>query len=1167
MKQRKIIVYFIVLLIASWSTLRAQNTWNQNTACPGWNNPVNFNNTIGGLGYSGQSGIVSNTRQCPNVLTSATGVNWTTNYTGSQMDTVRSYSDNDSCFQTSLLPNPDRLFLIIDDTVGTDSNTGNNLPFVPTHFNNMDDTTIPLEYRTHLTRSIRIGDACAGCNGDSSGAVSLTYTMRVTPSNALLYLYYAIVAESPNHGMQNDQNVIIRVMRKLPSGNWCQISDTLAYYITTTINVARCPCMAPITIQPQDMQGWHLHNNVVYKDWERVGINLSNYLYDSLQIQVMVTDCADNNHYAYAYVCGECRPLEIRLTRDSIGYLALSAPQFFLSYRWDVSEYGYFSFPWEIIYDYNYATWRTLSMDNPNGYCYQVQHDDFRITRRRVYGYSTSIDSIGDMQTFRCAMTSALDPSKPSVNFLYINVEIPPLQLSVTTNDSTYGSVTGSGTYAYPYNTNISAIPNYGYHFTQWNDSVTDNPRTIILTQDTTFTAFFAKNQYSVTGVANDSIRGFVSGSTMADYLDSVTLTATPYSGYRFMRWSDYHTENPRTVQVTQNKIYTAIFNYKQYSISLGVDTSIHGTVSGTGNYNYLSNRTISANPSYGYHFTQWSDGVTDNPRIITLTQDTTFIAYFDKNSYWVTVLSESEVMGDATGNDTVLYLDSVTISATSNYGYHFLRWNDYDTDNPRTVQVTQNKTYTAFFAYNQYAVTLNVDNVIHGNVSGAGSYNYLSERTISAIPNYGYHFTQWSDGDTNNPRIFTLTQDTAFTAMFEKNQYIVTLSVNDTTLGVVTGNGTYNYLDTVTLTATCVVEHHHFVQWSDGITDASRTVTVVCDTDYTALFAIDTHSVTIAINDDLMGSVNGMGNYPYGTQVTIEATANNGYHFAEWSDGSRDNPIVITLEGDTALTAIFTDDVVPQICMITVQDGRNMVIWNKELEVQAYNIYREGITAGEYEMVVSVPYDSLSAWVDTASRPRTRSYRYRMTATDIFSIESEPSEIHKTMHLYINQGLGNECNLVWSEYEGADYSTYIIYRGTDVNNIHQIDVMAAGGNTTYTDENPPAGEVYYQVGILLNTPCNPTKSSTIVLSNIAIKETVGIYETSDMDNNICIYSENGCIYVNRDGQTVNDFYVYDVVGREIYHARQENHTSILPEGVYLVKVGIYSACKVVVIR
>ncbi len=38
---------------------------------------------------------------------------------------------------------------------------------------------------------------------------------------------------------------------------------------------------------------------------------------------------------------------------------------------------------------------------------------------------------------------------------------------------------------------------------------------------------------------------------------------------------------------------------------------------------------TCTAMPDYGYHFTQWSDGLKDNPRIAQITQDTTFTAEF----------------------------------------------------------------------------------------------------------------------------------------------------------------------------------------------------------------------------------------------------------------------------------------------------------------------------------------------------------------------------------------------------------------------------------------------------------------------------------------------------------------------------------------------------------
>ena len=106
----------------------------------------------------------------------------------------------------------------------------------------------------------------------------------------------------------------------------------------------------------------------------------------------------------------------------------------------------------------------------------------------------------------------------------------------------------------------------------------------------------------------------------------------------------------------------------------------------------------------------------------------------------------------------------------------------------------------------------------------------------------------------------------------------------------------------------------------------------------------------------------------------------------------------------------------------------------------------------------------------DTASRPATRSYRYHLTATDTCGNESDHGETHKTMHLTISQGIGTTWNLVWTEYEGADYTTYVIYRGTDASNMQQIDIMPSGGNTTYSDVNAPEGYVYYQVGVMISS-------------------------------------------------------------------------------------------------
>ena len=312
---------------------------------------------------------------------------------------------------------------------------------------------------------------------------------------------------------------------------------------------------------------------------------------------------------------------------------------------------------------------------------------------------------------------------------------------------------------------NISATANYGYHFVKWSDGNTDNPRSLELTQDTVLTAEFAPNNYTLSVQSDNSECGTTSGDITTTYLDYVTISATANYGYHFSHWNDYNYDNPRQVQVTEDKTYIAYFDKNTYYITKNYDSN-QGSVDGYSSGEYLDNITLTAEANYGYHFVQWSDGVTDNPRSFVLTQDTTFVAVFAPNNYTISPLSSDIERGTTSGDITTTYLDYVTISATANYGYHFSHWNDYNYDNPRQVQVTEDKTYTAYFDKNTYYITKNYDSN-KGYVDGYSSGEYLDNITLTAEANYGYHFVQWSDGNTDNPRHFILTQDTAFSVEF----------------------------------------------------------------------------------------------------------------------------------------------------------------------------------------------------------------------------------------------------------------------------------------------------------------------------------------------------------------------------------------------------------------
>ena len=239
---------------------------------------------------------------------------------------------------------------------------------------------------------------------------------------------------------------------------------------------------------------------------------------------------------------------------------------------------------------------------------------------------------------------------------------------------------------------------------------------------------------------------------------------------------------------------------------------------------------------------------------------------------------------------------------------FHFVRWSDGNTDNPRSVVITQETSYIAQFAPNQYTLTVQSSDNLKGGVQGSGTYEYASPQTISATANYGYHFVRWSDGSTTNPRIYTISDNATITADFAANDYGITLAASSPTMGMVNGAGTSPYLSTKQIAA--IANHgYHFVQWNDGISESPRAVVMTQDTAFTAEFAPNQYTLTVQSSDDTKGSVTGSGTFGYKTEHTITATANTGYHFVRWSDGSTTNPRTYTISDNATIIAEFDVD------------------------------------------------------------------------------------------------------------------------------------------------------------------------------------------------------------------------------------------------------------------
>lgn len=484
------------------------------------------------------------------------------------------------------------------------------------------------------------------------------------------------------------------------------------------------------------------------------------------------------------------------------------------------------------------------------------------------------------------------------------------------------------------------------------------------------------------------------------------------------------------------------------------------------------------------------------------------------------------------------------------------------------TLSAYQSSWGTYRFLFDDPLTDINIhittNNPLYGNASMIGNMG-CDSIIVEAINNTGYHFYAWSNGSISNPDTIQLVGDTTIMALFDINQYSVSGFANYNSCGYVIGSDTVNYLDTVILTASAS-EGFHFIEWSDGVTDNPRQIVVTQDSILTAIFGCQ---IIVASNNDSRGRVIGGGIFPYLSNQTISVQEYEGFRFLRWEDGNNENPRIISLSQDTSITAIFVQIIdTPQLCMVSVENNHNMLKWNTDEAILYYRLYRESNVSGIYEVFAEISADSMPMYIDSLSHPSIRSYRYKISGVGEYAEESSLSVEHKTMHLTINQGLGGRWNLQWTPYEGADYTTYIIYRGTNASNLQQIDIMPADGNTSYTDETATSGDVYYQVGIVMSTPCSSPeetaamKSSSVSLSNIATNSSVGI---NDIPNSsTVIYSSHGKIQI--DGSIDGSISVYDMYGRMI----SESLTSTIDipsSGVYLVKVGNNPARKIVVIK
>ena len=234
------------------------------------------------------------------------------------------------------------------------------------------------------------------------------------------------------------------------------------------------------------------------------------------------------------------------------------------------------------------------------------------------------------------------------------------------------------------------------------------------------------------------------------------------------------------------------------------------------------SSAVIQAVANYGYHFTGWSNGSMANPDTLMIDRDSVLTASFAKNTYTVEVHSSDQNIGSVSGGGVFEYLDTTVLTATAVAPYHFVRWSDGNTQNPRRFVVTGNAVRTAFFGIDTFCVSLLVDNVTHGTCTGFGNYPYGSAASVVAVPYSGYQFSHWSDGSTYNPYTFAVVDDVQLTAFFYAigAPYQDTLVIHDTIYEEVLVHDTVTITDTLVLTVTDTLTLHDTIYLPQYIHD-----------------------------------------------------------------------------------------------------------------------------------------------------------------------------------------------------------------------------------------------------------------------------------------------------------------------------------------------------------
>lgn len=312
--------------------------------------------------------------------------------------------------------------------------------------------------------------------------------------------------------------------------------------------------------------------------------------------------------------------------------------------------------------------------------------------------------------------------------------------------------------------TSVQAYPYTGYDFLQWSDGVTTPERHDLNVQgNISVVAQFGKSVRTVNYAVKEG--GFIEGETQQNLTKEKTgtqVTAVPYEGYEFVKWSDGFTEPTRTDVFEWSKPDRTFYaEFEKITLYIRYTGGQFCFEDGTPLYGApvkvkYGEDSVPVKVVVGesdYLFVRWSDGETSPVRSEkNVTQDMTITAHFGS----LTAYTVGGKGGKIVGETSQLLLpdeERTPVTAVPDEGYIFNGWSDFNCNTERLDSVVKwrKAEFAAFFTPVKKTFKYN-----YGKEYGAPPLNDVTvtrdglSDTRFILPSLeGYKFCGWySDGD-----------------------------------------------------------------------------------------------------------------------------------------------------------------------------------------------------------------------------------------------------------------------------------------------------------------------------------------------------------------------------------------------------------------------------------